>query len=1233
MGLREVTWDPDLHFCLQAGEPADRRDETLPHLKHPTGFLAESDSGSAPKRYWRQIMKRSPVVFALGVIAFTLCFIVSMPAQVETGQLAGSVTDPSGALVPGAAVTVINVGTNAKRTDTTSNTGAYKFTGLEPATYQITIHATSFQPYTAKVEVTVGGHVTLDAALSVSASTSQVEVIGEGGSQVNTQTQELSQIVNEEQISRLPSLTRNPYDFVALSGNVSSGDSTSSGDSRSNNTYQNGPTQTRSVGFSINGQRASGTEVLLDGVENISVFVDSIGVYVPVDAVQEFRVTTSNFEAQYGRASGGIVNVSTKAGTNRLHGGVWEFNRLASYTSNTETNDQINSSFLAQGGTGALPAPKGQYTRNQFGFAVGGPVKKDKLFFFGSTEWTRVRSGATLTAAVPTPEFLAMTPSNVQDFFNAYGGGKTFNFNKTYVSGAGGIGSFAGVPDGTPLFGQVTFNAPSNAGGGVPQNTYNIVGRADYSLGANTQTFFRYVNYNEVDQSGGIFASPYPQYNVGQTFQDTAYLLSLSHVFNPSLITSTKLSFSRLNTFQTYDTKLTNTPVLITSVNAQVPTTSTFIQLPGFFDENPAVGGLPSGGPQNTIQWNQDLSFAKGRHTTQYGVQLLYIQDNNAYGAYAQAQEQMGSTAAGGIQNMIAGDLTNFQAAVDPKGSLPCVKNPYTGTLTQTAGCSITLPATAPSIARSDRFHDWAAYAQDSFRATSRLTLNAGVRYEYYGVQHNNNQNLDSNFYYGSGSDYFQQIRNGQVFTTPNSPIHGLWKPQYGTVSPRIGFAYDLFGKTSIRGGFGISYERNFGNITFNVIQNPPNYAVVVLNGSANSPIPVTSSNAGPLAGSSGSVPLPPTSLRNVDENIRTAQTQFYSLALERQLATNTMVAVQYAGARGLHLYDVKNINGLGSGNVFDGDPLSDGNGNVALTRLNNQYSNINNRGSDGDSYYHAMNLQFQTTDLHHTSLSLVANYTLAHATDELSTAFSETNNAFYLLGYTNPFNPSLDHGSGDLDIRHRLVIAPIYSTPFFSSAHGALKEALFGWQISGIYSVRTGTPFPYFDSTNDSQAGSGYNVPRYTPSAHINTHTFKSTNGADGRGQNAYVIGNLPAAVPFSNPNLVIPGFPNGISDWGPYPSGMTARNAFRGPGAWNLDTAVSKTFPIHERLNLVFRAEGFDLFNHHNLYIQESLDDVANVGYDVPIPITASKGGIGNNGGSNDERRFGQFSLAINF
>jgi hypothetical protein len=1124
----------------------------------------------------------------------------------ETGQISGTIIDPTSALLPNATVTIKNVGTNSVRTATTDDNGAYTVTGLQPATYQLVVNSSGFKPFTTRVEVTVASKVTVDAKLSLTETTTSVEVTAAGGTQTNTQTQELSQIISATQVSQMPSLTRNPYDFVAFSGNVSAGDSTNSGDSRNASGGNSQNATTRGVGFNINGQRSSGTEILLDGVENISVFTDAVGVYVPVDATQEIRVQTTNYEPQYGRASGGIINVTTKSGTNAFHGGLWEFNRLSDYTSNTVTNAQ-------QG------LPKGKYTRNQFGFAVGGPVLKDKLFFFGSTEWTRVRSSAISTAAVPTPQFLALSAANTQSFFTQYGGGKNFTFTKTYTAGQLGI---TGIPSSTPAFGTVAYTAPINTGGSVPQNTYNVVGRIDYNLSDRTLLFFRYADYEEIDQSGSAFASPYSQYNVASSAKARAYLLSASHVFNPSVVSSTKLSFSRFNAPLTYDTKLQNVPTLIVSTNAQLPTTSTFIQLPGFYDFNPANGGLPFGGPQNTIQINQDLHIQKGKHSMQFGGQILYVQANNAYGAYAQASEQVGVNRTAGLQNLLTGSLFQFQAAVDPRGALPCVRNPYTGALTKTTGCSISLPAIPPSFARSNRFHDWAVYAQDSFKLTPKFTANYGVRYEYYGVQHNNKRNLESNFYYGSGANLFQQIRNGQVFTSAQSPIGRLWNPQYGTVSPRIGFAYDIFGngKTAIRGGYGISYERNFGNVTFNVIQNPPSYAVVVINNTT-----ITTSNAGPLAGSSGSVPLPPTSLRHVDQNIRTAQTQFWDAALEQQLAPNAMVSIQYAGARGLHLYDIKNINALGSGNVLLGDPLKDAGGNSGLTRLTNQYSNINNRGSNGDSYYQAMNIQFQAINLRKTGLSLVGNYTIAHQLDDLSTTFSETNNAFG-LGYTQPFNPGFDRGNGDLDIRHRLVIAPIYRTPFFANRYNLLAQAFGGWQVTGIYTVRTGAPFTYFDSTNNS---TGYQVARYAPAAGVvPRHTFKSIpSGENGGGSNSYTIGNLPPAVSFSNLAL------GEISDWGPFPATMVARNSFRGPGAWTFDASVSKTFPIHERVNLEFRAEGFDLLNHHNLFIQQGLNDVANVGYGVPVPITASKGGIGNNSGANDERRFGQFALKINF
>ena len=175
---------------------------------------------------------------------------------------------------------------------------------------------------------------------------------------------------------------------------------------------------------------------------------------------------------------------------------------------------------------------------------------------------------------------------------------------------------------------------------------------------------------------------------------------------------------------------------------------------------------------------------------------------------------------------MVSGDLQYYEAAVDTQGKLPCTQDTV-GNLDATPSCEVTPPVGSPSFARSDRYKDWAIYAQDSFRATPRLTLNYGLRYEHYGVQHNNKQDLDSNFYYGPGSDIFQQVATGQVEIAPQSSVGQLWAPRWGTVAPRVGFAYDFKGdgKTSLRGGFGISYERNFGNVTFNTIENPPAFA------------------------------------------------------------------------------------------------------------------------------------------------------------------------------------------------------------------------------------------------------------------------------------------------------------------------------------------------------------------------------------------------------------------------
>ena len=1180
-----------------------------------------------PPKHWRT----SAAAIPLAALAPAVLIMASAPVFAQaTAQVTGTVTDPTGAIVPGSAVELKNTDTNALRTITANSDGIYTFSDLQPGAYRLTVTSSGFSPFNADVTVTVGGHFSVDAKLSVSNSTT-VEVAADQAAQVNVSSPEVSQVITQEQVSQLPSLTRNPYDFVAISGNISSGDNSANGQT------QNGAN--RGVNFSLNGQRNSGTEILLDGVENISVFGEAIGFTVPIDAVREYRVITNNFSPEYGRASGGVVAVATKSGTNSLHGTLWEFNRIAATTANTVTNAQAG-------------VPNGEYTRNQFGGEAGGPIVRDKLFFLGTAEFTRVRSAAANIAAVPTSELLAAAPANVQSFFSTYGtslSGRTVSTTTNLQAGGGTTPLYASLPGSTPVLNNVSFLAPADAGGGLPQNTYNIVGRVDYNLGQKTQAFFRFVDYHEIDQPGAAFSSPYSAFNVGDSNIGQAYLLSVAHEFNQSLTSLTKLSFTRTNVSNTYNQSLQQVPTLYISSGAEDPFTSKPVQLPGFYDTSTGNGGLPFGGPQNTIQYNQDLNFTKGQHNMQFGGQVLYIQENQSFGAYAQANEQLGKNQALGYQALLTGNLYRFTAAINPNGATPCARDPYTAAVIQTPSCTITLPVSQPQFARSDRFHDWAGYGQDQWKISPKFTLNYGLRYEYFGVQHNNNQNLDANFYYGAGSGLPEEIRNGAVLTVPNSPIKKLWNPQYGTVSPRLGFAYDLSGdgKTSIRAGYGISYERNFGNVTFNLIQNPPNYAVIVISAAQNGgvPVPVTTSNSGPLAGSGLSVPLPPTSLRHVDQNIRTAQTQFHSISIDHQVGPGSVIEITYNGARGIHLYDIKNYNIPGSGNLYLGDPIVDPAGsinattglvNTGLTSLNPHFSNDNNRGSNGDSYYNSVNVQFTTQDIHHSGLSVVANYTLAHALDDLSTTFSETAGASaFTLGYTDAFNPALDHGNSDFDIRHRFVLAPIYRTPYFFKDKGSyVKQLLGGYEVTGIYTVRTGTPFNFYDSTNDS---SGYGVPRYNPISPVTHHTFKSIpSGASGGGSNLYTLTGpttLPVDVPFGNPALL------GISDLGPYPSTMVARNSFRGPGAYNLNVSLSKTFPIHENVNFELRAEGFDVTNHHNLYIQETQLDAFNYTTGPPNytpvnpQVAASKGGVGNNGGASDERRFLQFAGKINF
>jgi hypothetical protein len=328
-------------------------------------------------------------------------------------------------------------------------------------------------------------------------------------------------------------------------------------------------------------------------------------------------------------------------------------------------------------------------------------------------------------------------------------------------------------------------------------------------------------------------------------------------------------------------------------------------------------------------------------------------------------------------------------------------------------------------------------------------------------------------------------------------------------------------------------------------------------------------------------------------------------------------------------LYDIKNINEIGGGQVYLGEPVvtSDTNNaactmtSLCLTRPNQHYTSINNRGNDGFSHYNSLNVHFQAQEIRHTGLFILANYTWAHALDNLSTTFSESSSEFN-LGYLDPRNPALDFGNADFDVRNRFVLSMIWTEPYLKDSHGLLKQVGSGWSLSPIFTARTGIPFSVWDSTNALQS-----IPRYVPTATISGYSVGS--GISTSTPNLFNLLTLPAANSFSNPSL------GGISDFGPYPANMTVRNVFRGPGAYNFDLVVSKTFPVTERLKLEFRAEGFDIFNHANMYVVTSGADAANFS-GGPIILQGKKGGLGignAEGAQHDERRFGQFALRAIF
>ncbi len=1180
-------------------------------------------------------------------------------AQSQNGSVTGVITDSSGAVIANATVTVISAATGAQREATTTGSGDYNIQGLPPQDYKITVTAPGFATTTTEVfNVSVGSANTVNAKLSVQASDVSVDVAANSLAGINLENAENSQVVNTTQILELPSQSRNPYDFVALSGSVSADPSATS----------------RGVGVNIGGARSASTEILLDGIENTYLFSVNVATTVPVDSVQEYRVITSNYGPEYGRASGGVVNVITKSGTNAYHGTAYEFYRPSTFVSNSYYNN-------------ANQIPQHRFDRNNFGFSVGGPLKRDKLFFFNNTEWLRVRSSNVTQFYIPTAQFIAASNANTKAFFNQFGAvsgvptGKLLTLGQ--IGGAPGYVSQAFANDRAtleaaqptvfndafPVLQQVNVTVPADAGGGIPQNTYNIDGRVDFNLSQRTQMYGRYVLYNSVTPVGTGNVSPYAGYSTNTSFKAQNLVYGITETFTDHFTGQLQLGLLRVNSNNPLGANPAGPTLFVNSGAAPLIANNAFV-FPGYSETN-AGNGLPSGGPQNNIVVSPVFTLVKGRHSLTFGGQYTYIRDNHTFAIYENAQESLVSSGtAGALANFVAGNANYFQANLNPQGKFPCTKSLTTGATPGVAGmggtppfdptCTITSPVSQPNFSRSNRYNEGAGFFNDSWKTSPRLTLNAGLRYELYGTQHNKNSALDSNFFFGTSGSLQDRIRAGKILQVNQAAPVGvqnpggkLWNTNYKQVAPRLSFAYDLFGngKTSLRGGYGISYERNFGNVTYNVALNPPaQLAISFTNNDVGAPIPISTGVLGSFSGGSGvQKAIPPGTVRAVDPHIKPAYNQFYSLGLEHQLIRSVAIGAAYTGERGIHNYSIANYNRSYYGQEYENDAprytaalgspanLNDSN------RLNPQYTSINVRGADGDSYYNGVNTYVRASNLLNSGITLTTNYTFSHSTDNTSSTFTDgTANADVGgVAYFDPYNHALDHGNSDFDVRHRVSVGLVYQIPDFGT-RGFTRTAVGGWEIGSIFQASTGTPFsmyncalpaitacsraffnqaPNFSKTVDS-------IPTGSPDnfAYIN---FPSAYLADGKSLNTAAYKtyldpktNYASSVYLNGVKTATMGasdLPTAVSGLDTFP-GMSARNAFRGPGSFSFNADVNKSIKFTERYSLQLRLEAYNVLNHANSYLNLSgANDVSLTPY-VSIykngaPITAS----GQTNGSN--------------
>jgi outer membrane receptor protein involved in Fe transport len=1105
------------------------------------------------------VASRKYLAYSFLVACLLACAALSASAQQITGNIRGTVSDSSGAVVQAALVTVKSVETSLTRTTVTDPNGSYVLLELPIGSYRLEVTATGFHKYVQEgISLDVNETATVAVRLQVGSETQQVEV-NANASLVQTTESSLGQTVMQGEILDLPLDGRNFSQLGLLQTGVvplTPGLLEAGGPARENE------------GYAVDGQRPESNNFMIDGADNVSSVDGGFVLKPPIDAIAEFRILSHNADAEFGRNTGSTTNIVTKSGTNSYHGALWEFFR----------NDAMDSSDYFTQSVQPLK-------QNQFGATFGGPLFKDKTFFFGYYEGFRNRQGESVPATVPTS---AERTGDFTEDCTSVGG--QMNQTTGMCSNPNGQLTFFGMP--VPFNNMTLFTPidpiatnllpffPSPIPG---TNTYigtqtlvennNQFGvRVDHYLSSADTLNFRYMYSSgpTTDPLSPVGANV-PGFPVGEYDRAQNFVAQDTHVFSPNKIGIARFSFLR-NTFLLDEHLNNESPA---SLGFQYAPTLPVASGPPFIQvAADASVGDPITGPrytyQNTFDLSGSFSWIRGRHEFKFGAGYRRDQIN-------------------ALQGIASNGFFVFE-------NFP-YSDPFASFL---SGNPVVFLQGGGNFSREIRDRAIDAYAQDTWKVSSRLTLNYGLRYElpFPDTENHNEVNLF--------------VPNAQSQVMPNAPAGLLYPgdhfPDGSTVpagliptektgfAPRIGFAWDPRGdaKTVVGGAYGIFYEP-FYNGEGGPLQDPVSAPPYLKTQQISFPI---NSFADPYyTPNPFSVQFPePMTLLVVTPNLHLPYAQDWNLNIQRSLGENWIAQIGYVGTTGVRLprfiegNPTVFIPGMSNSAAFCAPnnppcPLSsEGDVNerrlysgCTLSNLNAPctYASVGEMASIANSSYNALQASLRKRFSH--GLSFLASYTYSHSIDDVS-SFNITGSASQPVAGENdlaqdPYDLAAERGRSMFDMRHRFVLSYQWNLPFWNHPTNWYEHALGGWQLNGIATVMSGGPFTVFDSNDVSLQGT---APEITGFSANRPNLVGNPNNGPRTPQEWFNVNAFQQLQPDPLGRFQV--------------FGDEGRNVVAGPPYADWDVSAFKNIRVSESKQFQFRGELFNVLNHTNFRLPVS-------------------------------------------